>query len=249
VGGHRHPVAVDAVREGEPDPAGAGVTQLLHGLHGREPATADDRDAAAGPLHLREHVAGEEHRATGVLGLVQQGEEGLLHQRVEPLGGLVEDGHLRVVLQRLDQAELLLHAARPAGDGTVEVAGRQVEAPAQLVPPGRRRPLQVAEEPQVLGAGQLAVEPQLPRQVADPRREVAVVGERVQAEHPGPAGGRREQPNQATDRGRLARPVGAEEAEHLPLPYLQVEVLDPDRWPVALAQRLELDRWLRGHGV
>ena len=37
--------------------------------------------------------------------------ERTLHERVEPLGRLVENRKLRIVLERLDDADLLTHAA------------------------------------------------------------------------------------------------------------------------------------------
>ena len=42
--------------------------------------------------------------------------EGALHERVEALGRLVEDGQLRVVLEGLDDADLLAHATRVVAD-------------------------------------------------------------------------------------------------------------------------------------
>ena len=53
--------------------------------------------------------------------LVEEVVERALHERVEALGRLVEDGQLRVVLERLDDADLLAHAARVVADRPLEV--------------------------------------------------------------------------------------------------------------------------------
>nr|WP_314251706.1 hypothetical protein [Streptomyces sp. DSM 40907] len=72
-------------------------------------------------------MAGQQHRAAVGRCLLHQLEERLLHQRVQPLGRLVQDHQLRIVLQRLHQAQLLLHAARvPAHRGAgavVDITG------------------------------------------------------------------------------------------------------------------------------
>jgi hypothetical protein len=51
----------------------------------------------------------------------------------------------------------------------------------------------------------------------------------VQPAHAGAAGGGTLEREQQPDRGRLARPVGAEEPEHLPRLDAQIETIDRDR--------------------
>src|SRR2546426_6079605 len=54
----------------------------------------------------------------------------------------------------------------------------------------------------------------------------------VEAGHAGAAAGRRDRRREHADRGRLARPVGAEEAEHFPGGHLESDALhgfDPAR--------------------
>ena len=53
----------------------------------------------------------EEDRPALGLERVEDFVERPLHQRVEPFGRLVEDGELGIVLERLDDADLLAHAA------------------------------------------------------------------------------------------------------------------------------------------
>jgi hypothetical protein len=50
-----------------------------------------------------------------------------------------------------------------------------------------------------------------------------------QPAHAGAAGGGTLEREQQPDRGRLARPVGAEEPEHLPRLDAQIETIDRDR--------------------
>jgi hypothetical protein len=67
------------------------------------------------------------------------------------------------------------------------------------------------------------------------------VGGRV-AEQPGPPGGRPDQPEQQPDGGRLAGPVGPEEAEHLARLDDQLQPVHGDRRPEPLGQPLGPDR-------
>jgi len=69
-----------------------------------------DRDPIAAPLDLAQDVAGEEDRPAVGDGLAQQREEGLLDERVQAGRGLVQQQQLGLVLQRGDQADLLLVA-------------------------------------------------------------------------------------------------------------------------------------------
>ena len=75
--------------------------QVLDGALVDDAAGADQRHPLAQPLHLGQHVRGQEDGAPGVAAPAQQREEALLHQRVEALAGLVQDQQLGVVLERL----------------------------------------------------------------------------------------------------------------------------------------------------
>ena len=86
------------------------VPQRLGPVDLDEAAVADDRDAVAGPLDLGQDVAGQEHRAALRAGLADQLVERLLDQRVEARRRLVQDQQVRPVLERDDQADLLLVA-------------------------------------------------------------------------------------------------------------------------------------------
>ena len=78
----------------------------------QQPAPIDDADRGAQLAQLREDVAADQDR----LAHVAQRAQDLAHlhprPRVEAGGGLVEDQQLRVVDQRVGQAQSLAHAAR-----------------------------------------------------------------------------------------------------------------------------------------
>ncbi|KOU14161.1 hypothetical protein ADK49_24460 [Streptomyces sp. WM6349] len=160
-------------------------------------------------------MAGEQDGASGGGRLVQQREERFLDQRVEPLGRFVENHHLWIVLHRLHQPELLLHAPRVAPDGAREDRGRQPQPIAQLAAAGHRSPLQRGQQIERFGSGEFRVQAQLAREVPQMRGHPPVIGVRVQPEHPHTPLAGAEQAGQAPQRRRLPRTVRAEEAEHL----------------------------------
>ena len=98
--------------------------QLGDPLDRDQPAAADDPDPVADPLHLVELVRGEEDGAAAVAFLGDEGEELLLHQRVEAAGRLVEDQQLGPVEGGEDQADLLAVAARELAERPVEVGAK-----------------------------------------------------------------------------------------------------------------------------
>lgn len=80
-------------------------------------------------------MAGQQHRAAVGRCLLHQLEERFLDQRVQPLGRLVQDRQLGIVLQRLHQAQFLLHAARVPAHRAPQDRGRQPQPLAQLGSP------------------------------------------------------------------------------------------------------------------
>ena len=100
-----------------------------------EPAVPDDRHAIAHALDLGQDVRREEDRPAGPPQVLEDRVEGVLHERVEALGRLVEDRQLRVVLERLDDAELLAHPARVVADLAAERLAARARA-GRGAPPG-----------------------------------------------------------------------------------------------------------------
>ena len=106
---------------------------------------------------------------------------------------------------------------------------------------------QVREVVDRLPAGQLVVERELARQVAQAPMDGDRIGGRVDAEHRRPPARRADVVEQGADRRRLAGAVRAEEAEGLALVDGQVDVDDAPVRAVGLRQLLGLDH--RGHAV
>ena len=168
------------------------------------------------------------------LGLADDLVERLLDERVEARRRLVEDQQVGPVLERDDQADLLLVALRVL----LELAARvDVEARDQLGLVGRiDAAAQVGEVFDRLAAGQLVVERELARQVAEPPVDRDGIDGRVDAEDARSAGRRPDVVEQRPDRRRLAGAVGAEEAERLALLDDEVDVDDPAMAAVRLGE-------------
>ena len=144
----------------------APVEQLVHVGQRDDLAGAHDRHAVAQPLHLGQDVRREEDRATGLAPLVEQVVEGALHQWVEALGGLVEDGQLGIVLQGLDDADLLAHAARVVAHRPLERPAGHLQPVDQLGTQRSRPPVESGQVVEHLLAGQRVVERDAAGQVA-----------------------------------------------------------------------------------
>ena len=140
--------------------------ERLHGRQRDQPATADDGHPVAHPLHLGQHVGREEHRPARLSPLVEQRQEGVLHERVEPLGRFVQDGQLGVVLERLDDADLLAHAPGVVADGTLEVRVGELQALDERRPERRGPAVQAGQVVEQGGARHGVVQRDATRQVA-----------------------------------------------------------------------------------
>ena len=90
-------------------------------LDEHESSLAEQRDAVGDVLDLGKDVRGEQDGAAVGSGLVDERVEGALHQRVEPVGRLVQDEEVGPVHERLDEADLLSVALRQGGDRPVEL--------------------------------------------------------------------------------------------------------------------------------
>jgi hypothetical protein len=145
----------------------------------------------------------------------------LLQERVEPAGRLVQHQQLRLVHERLHDADLLPVALRQALDLPVEVEAEVVGEAGD--PAGGDAAAQTPQVFQELAGGLPAVHDEVAGQIADPPAQGDAVGPRVEPEHPDVAGGGPDQVEQDADGGGLAGAVGAQEAVHLTGPDLQVE--------------------------
>ncbi len=150
--------------QGDAPPAAG--EQLADVVERHQATGADDRDAIADPLNLGEHMAREEDRVPLVPEVLEDAVEGVLHQRVEPLGRLIQDGELRIVLERLDHADLLAHPTRVVTHLALQDAAGHLQAVAQLAAPDRLLPLQVGEVVERIAAAQRVVQRDPAGQVA-----------------------------------------------------------------------------------
>ena len=97
-------------------------------------------------------------------------------------------------------------------------AERLDHAADRLPPPVARQAVDAGEEIEILPHAQIAVERKLLGHVAQPPPGGPAGPIQVEAGHPGAAGGRAQQAAHHLERGRLARAVGAEQAEDLAAP-------------------------------
>ena len=188
-----------------------------------EPPLPDDRDAVADALDLGEHVGREEDRPSVGLERIEDLVERALHQRIEALGRLVENRQLGIVLQRLDDADLLAHAARVIADQPLQRGRRQLQPLAQLAAPDGRTAGQLAEIVEQPFSGQRVVERDAAGQVADPAPDRHGVADDVEAEHAAVAGGWMQESEQQPDGRALPCSVGTKEPEHFALADDEIE--------------------------
>jgi hypothetical protein len=102
--------------------------------------------------------------------------------------------------------------------------------------------VQLPVEAQVLLGGQVGVKGRLLEDQADVTADLVPLAGDVEAGHRGRAGGRVGQGAEDLDGGRLAGAVGAEEAEGLPRPHVQVDAGNGLDLLVALDQSPDGDR-------
>ena len=140
--------------------------------------------------------------------------------------GSSQEQHRRVGHQGARQVEA---AAHPAGVGLDRAAAGldQIELLQQLggaaARAGPAEVIQPADHVEVLEPGQVLVHRRELSGQPDPAAHVARGPHHVGAGHPGAAGIRGDQGGQNGDGGGLARPVGAEHAEHRALRHGEVE--------------------------
>src|SRR4051794_11026197 len=197
---------------------------------GAQSPAVHERDPLAELVGLVHVVRREQDRHAALL--AQSRDEiphGAARDRVEADRRLVEDQHARPVDERLRELEPADHAAgvrRHEAIRGLEYAGRlerEVDALAAL----RARDVeQPREQHHVLAPGERAVGRELLRHVADlPAHGHPLAGD-VVAEDVRDAAADRQERRQDADRRRLAGAVGAEQAEHLALPDLEVDAVD-----------------------
>ena len=190
--------------------------ELVGGAAGDRLAVVDDHDVVGEPVGLLEVLSRQQQRGAGGDELADDLPHLLPAADVETGGGLVEDQHRGLGHQRPGQVEPAPHAAG-VGLGRAAAGVGEVEPLQQLARPGPGGPTLHAVEPadhlEVLGPGQVLVDGGVLAREPDPAAHPVGVSQHVDARHLGAAAVGHQQRGQDPHRGRLARPVGAEQAE------------------------------------
>ena len=120
---------------------GALTAQAVDRVGADEPPVLDDAHPVRHPLDLVELVRREEHGAPAAGGLAQELLELVLHEGIEPRGGLVEDEQLGLVHEGEDDPHLLTvplgELLHPPVEGQREALGQLAAHPVPARPRAR----------------------------------------------------------------------------------------------------------------
>ena len=201
-----------------------GPPQRVGAVHGQDAAPVDEGDAGAA-LGLVEVGRRQEQGEALALETGEELPEVAPRDGVDAGGRLVEDEKLRRVDEGADEGELLLHAAgEPVGEA---VAERRHAYHLEKSVPARgiaAHVVDLGEEGHVLVHGEVAVQRELLRQVADARGELPPLAGGVEAAGERLAGVRLQEAQDHAQRRRLARPVRPDEAEHLAAAHVEAHL-------------------------
>ena len=144
--------------------------------------------------------------------------------------------------ERTGERELLLHAAGQL-IGPTRTKGRQLGHREQLIAPRPVIPhtVQFGEEGDVLVNGEIAVQAEALREVADLSRDGPVLAHGIVAEHAHLAAIGVQEAAHHADQGGLTRAVGTNQPEHVSTRHLERQVRECRRGPVPLDQLRQLD--------
>ena len=170
--------------------------------------------------------------------------------RIETRRRLVEDGDLRALHQDFGKAEPLPHAAREGGDALVGEFGKPDPLDRvgdALLALGEAKADQARGIAQIVGGGEIVIEADRVRQIADAALDRERLARRIEAEHAHFAAGDVGQAEHHQDGRRLARAVRAEETENLAAPDGERDVVDGDRRAVVFGEACGLDDGVLAH--
>jgi hypothetical protein len=143
------------------------------------------------------------------------------------------------MLERLDDPDLLAHAAAVVTDRATEGPRVELQALAQLGAANGRPAGELGEVVEVALASEAVIQRDAAGQVPDPAADGDAVARGVQPEDGRPAGGRVQVPQQQPDEGALAGAVRPEKPEDLSFADLEGDVVEgADRAGVTQAARL-----------
>ena len=164
--------------------------------------------------------------------------------RVEGGGRLIEDRNARPLHQHLGKAEPLPHALRERAHPGVR-DGAEADALHRLGKAGVD--LLARQAGEASGIGEIVerrepvIEADLVWQIADPALHLERIAQRIKTGDLGASLGRLSEAEQHQDRCRLARAVGAENADDLAGADFEIDVVDRDIRAVTLGQLLGPD--------
>ena len=225
-----------------PDPTLQAGNQIAGRALADDAAVADNRHGRTEVGHVFNNVSREDHHHV-LADLGQQVEEAVALFGVEACGGLIDDDQAGVANQGLGDAETLAHAAGEAGDGLL-AHGPQIG----LVEQRLDRLLAILRVGDALEHGHVVehvvgrhprIDAEVLRQIAQRPAQLFRVLEHVDGAEADVSGGRRLQCRDRAHQGRLAGPVGAQQAEHA-LFHGQIDVFQRLR-PVGIDVRQVLD--------
>ncbi len=171
-------------------------------------SAAHERDDIA-QLDLVEVLGRDQQRATFVTNPVQRGPDRLSEDRVEAGRWLVEDQEPWLVHERTGKLQPSLHPAREATGASAAdvIQPDKAQHLADASAPARREQAEQARhEVDVLGHGQVRIQRELLRHVADLLTRMTPEPAGLLTQHRQPAGTRRESARDQADGGRLACP-------------------------------------------
>lgn len=223
--------------------AGLGL-ELVGGAAGDDEAVVDDADVVRQAVGLLQVLGGQQERRAACDEFLDDLPQLLPVARVEAGRRLVHEHHRRGDDERRRQVEA---AAHPSGVRLRRPVGRvgEVEPFQQLARPGLRvapaHLVELTDHLQVLTAGQILVD--RGELAGEPDRAADVVGslQYVDARHDRPAAVRPEQSRQDTYGGRLAGPVGAEEAQDRAFRHVEINTAECSYIAEGLHQAFGMD--------
>ena len=192
-------------------------------------AVVDHHDAIGEVVGLFEVLGGEQHGRAALDQALDHPPQLVATLRVETGGRFVEEQDRRLVDQRRGEVEPTPHAA---GVGARHPVGRvrERETSEEIVSPsfdlGPRQVRELADQAQVLAAGEVLVDCGVLAGQTDRRPDPLRVLLHVDPQHAGAAAVGGGQGGEHAHDGGLARAVGPEQAEHLALRHLEGDALD-----------------------
>src|SRR5665647_2011167 len=224
--------------------------ELLGAAAGHDPAGVDEPDVVA-VFRLVQVVGRYEDRGPLIREVVDKLPEATPRGRIDASRRLVEEDDPRLVEDGTAEGQSLLPAdrERPRQAPFPAPEAGHLQDPRQPPVDGLfGQAVGAAEETDVLDHGQVFVEGELLRHVADSTLDALGLPADIEAADIGRPGGRVEEAAEHADRRGFAGPVGSEKAEDPAAVDLERDGVDSREIAEPLRQRLDLDRLL-GHGI